>query len=78
MNIGRDGALAEAAEIKNYFATFGNHLPPELEAQRQGAGGARGQGTAGLEHGRVGRNRSPVRAGPRAGPFICETALTRG
>ena len=35
MNISRDGALAEAAEIKTYFATFGNHLPPELEAQRK-------------------------------------------
>ncbi len=35
MNISRDGALAEAAEIKTYFSTFGNHLPPELEAQRK-------------------------------------------
>jgi phosphoenolpyruvate carboxykinase (GTP) len=35
MNISRDGALAEAAEIKTYFATFGNHLPPELEEQRK-------------------------------------------
>ena len=35
MNINRDGLLAEAAEIKTYFATFGNHLPPELEAQRK-------------------------------------------
>ncbi len=35
MNISRDGALAEAAEIKEYFSTFGNHLPQELEAQRK-------------------------------------------
>jgi len=35
MNISRDGALAEAAEIKTYFATFGNHLSPELEEQRK-------------------------------------------
>ncbi|QNT69208.1 phosphoenolpyruvate carboxykinase (GTP) [Defluviicoccus vanus] len=35
MDITREGALAEAAEIKNYFATFGAALPPELEAQRK-------------------------------------------
>ncbi|MFO1154172.1 MAG: phosphoenolpyruvate carboxykinase (GTP) [Rhodospirillales bacterium] len=35
MDISRDGALAEAAEIKGYFDKFGNHLPPELEKQRQ-------------------------------------------
>jgi phosphoenolpyruvate carboxykinase (GTP) len=35
MDINREGALAEAAEIKTYFATFGNRLPPELEEQRQ-------------------------------------------
>jgi phosphoenolpyruvate carboxykinase (GTP) len=35
MNISRDGALAEAAEIKQFFGTFGSHLPPELERQRQ-------------------------------------------
>ncbi|MGZ9082810.1 MAG: phosphoenolpyruvate carboxykinase (GTP) [Rhodoplanes sp.] len=35
MNISRDGALSEAAEIQQYFSTFGNHLPPELEAQRK-------------------------------------------
>jgi phosphoenolpyruvate carboxykinase (GTP) len=35
MDINRDGALAEAAEIKGYFAKFGSHLPPELEKQRQ-------------------------------------------
>jgi phosphoenolpyruvate carboxykinase (GTP) len=35
MNISRDGALAEAAEIKAYFDGFGGHLPPELESQRK-------------------------------------------
>jgi phosphoenolpyruvate carboxykinase (GTP) len=35
MNINRDGALAEAAEIKQFFDSFGSHLPPELEAQRK-------------------------------------------
>ena len=35
MNISRDGALAEAAEIKQFFGMFGSHLPPELERQRQ-------------------------------------------
>ncbi len=35
MNISREGAMAEAEEIKSYFATFGSHLPAELEAQRQ-------------------------------------------
>jgi phosphoenolpyruvate carboxykinase (GTP) len=35
MNINRDGALAEAAEIKQFFNTFGSRLPPELEAQRK-------------------------------------------
>ena len=35
MNINRDGALAEAAEIRQFFDTFGSHLPPELEAQRK-------------------------------------------
>jgi phosphoenolpyruvate carboxykinase (GTP) len=35
MNISRDGALAEAAEIKQFFETFGSRLPPELEAQRK-------------------------------------------
>jgi phosphoenolpyruvate carboxykinase (GTP) len=35
MNINRDGLLAEAAEIKDYFAKFGGHLPPELEAERK-------------------------------------------
>ena len=35
MNISRDGALSEAAEIGQYFATFGNRLPPELDAQRK-------------------------------------------
>ncbi len=35
MNISREGAMAEAEEIKSYFATFGSHLPAELEAQRK-------------------------------------------
>jgi phosphoenolpyruvate carboxykinase (GTP) len=35
MNINRDGLLAEAAEIKEFFSKFGTHLPPELEAQRK-------------------------------------------
>ncbi|MFO1145581.1 MAG: phosphoenolpyruvate carboxykinase (GTP) [Rhodospirillales bacterium] len=35
MNISRDGAMAEAEEIKSYFTTFGDHLPAELEAQRK-------------------------------------------
>jgi phosphoenolpyruvate carboxykinase (GTP) len=35
MDINRDGALGEAAEIKTYFDTFGGHLPVELERQRQ-------------------------------------------
>jgi phosphoenolpyruvate carboxykinase (GTP) len=35
MDINRDGALAEAAEIKEYYKTFGSHLPAELEKQRQ-------------------------------------------
>ena len=35
MNISRDGAMAEAAEIQEYFSTYGDRLPPELEAQRK-------------------------------------------
>ncbi len=35
MDIAKEGALAEAEAIKGYFATFGDHLPAELEAQRQ-------------------------------------------
>jgi phosphoenolpyruvate carboxykinase (GTP) len=35
MDINREGAEAEAAEVKEYFAKFGSHLPPELEAQRK-------------------------------------------
>jgi phosphoenolpyruvate carboxykinase (GTP) len=35
MNINRDGALAEAAEIRHFFDSFGSHLPPELEAERK-------------------------------------------
>ena len=34
MNISREGAMAEAEEIKTYFSTFGSHVPPELEEQR--------------------------------------------
>jgi phosphoenolpyruvate carboxykinase (GTP) len=34
MDISRTGAIAEAKEIKEYFATFGNHLPPELDVER--------------------------------------------
>ncbi len=35
MDINRDGAVGEAEAIKEYFANFGDHLPPELEEQRQ-------------------------------------------
>jgi Phosphoenolpyruvate carboxykinase (GTP) len=35
MDISREGAMAEAAEIKTYFETFGSSLPPELEEQRK-------------------------------------------
>ncbi len=35
MDISREGAMAEAEELKEYFAQFGAHLPPELEAERQ-------------------------------------------
>ncbi len=35
MDINRQGLLAEAAEIKQFFATFGDRLPAELEKQRQ-------------------------------------------
>jgi phosphoenolpyruvate carboxykinase (GTP) len=35
MDINRDGALSEAKEIADYFATFGNHLPLELEQERK-------------------------------------------
>jgi len=34
MDINREGAEAEAAEVEEYFAKFGSHLPPELEAER--------------------------------------------
>jgi len=34
-DVARAGLQAEAAEIKQYFSTFGSHLPPELEKQRQ-------------------------------------------
>jgi len=33
--IAKAGALAEAEEIKGYFATFGDSLPAELESERQ-------------------------------------------
>ena len=35
MDINRAGAVGEAEAIKEYFANFGDHLPPELEEQRQ-------------------------------------------
>ena len=35
MDINREGALAEAAEIKGYFEKFGAALPAELEEQRK-------------------------------------------
>jgi len=34
-DINREGALAEAEALKDYFAKFGNDLPPEMEKQRQ-------------------------------------------
>ncbi|MGF1640678.1 MAG: phosphoenolpyruvate carboxykinase (GTP) [Rhodospirillales bacterium] len=34
-DIAREGAVAEAEALKEYFASFGSHLPPELEQQRQ-------------------------------------------
>jgi phosphoenolpyruvate carboxykinase (GTP) len=33
--INKEGALAEATEIKQFFGKFGDHLPAELEKQRQ-------------------------------------------
>ncbi len=35
MDINRAGAVGEAEAIKEYFANFGDHLPSELEEQRQ-------------------------------------------
>jgi phosphoenolpyruvate carboxykinase (GTP) len=35
MDIARSGAQAEVEEVKEYFAQFGDRLPPELERQRQ-------------------------------------------
>ena len=35
MDINREGALAEADELKDYFAQYGAKLPLELEAERQ-------------------------------------------
>jgi phosphoenolpyruvate carboxykinase (GTP) len=35
MDISREGAMSEAKEIKEYFATFGNRLPAALETERQ-------------------------------------------
>jgi phosphoenolpyruvate carboxykinase (GTP) len=34
-DINREGALAEAEALKDYFAKFGKDLPPEMEKQRQ-------------------------------------------
>ena len=34
-DINKEGALAEAEEIKEYFAKFGDRLPVEIEAERQ-------------------------------------------
>jgi phosphoenolpyruvate carboxykinase (GTP) len=34
-DIAREGGQAEAEALKEYFGQFGDHLPPELEAQRQ-------------------------------------------
>ncbi len=34
-DINREGALAEAEALKEYFAKFGKDLPPELEKERQ-------------------------------------------
>jgi phosphoenolpyruvate carboxykinase (GTP) len=34
-DINREGALGEAEALKEYFAKFGSHLPPELEAERK-------------------------------------------
>jgi len=34
MDITREGAVSEAKEIKEYFATFGNRLPAAMEAER--------------------------------------------
>ncbi|MBS1137006.1 MAG: pckG [Proteobacteria bacterium] len=35
MDVSRAGVLSEIDEIKDFFAKFGAHLPPELERQRQ-------------------------------------------
>lgn len=35
MDISREGAISEAKEIKAFFATFGDRLPPQLEIERQ-------------------------------------------
>jgi phosphoenolpyruvate carboxykinase (GTP) len=34
-DINREGAMAEAEALKDYFAKFGKDLPPEMEKQRQ-------------------------------------------
>ena len=34
-DINREGALSETEALKEYFAKFGSHLPPEMETQRQ-------------------------------------------
>jgi phosphoenolpyruvate carboxykinase (GTP) len=33
--INKEGVMAEAAEIRQFFDKFGDHLPEELEKQRQ-------------------------------------------
>ena len=35
MDIAKEGALAEAEALKDYFKTYGQHLPAELENQRK-------------------------------------------
>ncbi|MDD5308281.1 MAG: phosphoenolpyruvate carboxykinase (GTP) [Deltaproteobacteria bacterium] len=34
-DVSREGALAEAEELKGYFAKFGDRLPPAIEAERK-------------------------------------------
>jgi phosphoenolpyruvate carboxykinase (GTP) len=35
MDINREGGIKEAEALKEYFASFGDVLPPELEAERK-------------------------------------------
>jgi phosphoenolpyruvate carboxykinase (GTP) len=35
MSVTREGVLAEAADLKEYFTRFGDRLPKEIEKQRQ-------------------------------------------